>query len=297
MATAGKVDFPTHMKTVHQDWLYQTGNDTITSSITDAMNAALATNPYNAVVADNPATRLAAMATQLSTFSDKLDELVPIVDMSSYVQEVTETLDTYVISDTVINNDVDAFGDVLDDQIETSVLPKFQAGLRDINAVQSSAFMIGEAIIWGMRDRDVAKYQTDLRLKSQIQRNDLVGKITDRLLQLDIGVADLYRTLLHYKVEIERLGIVAEKEEADAQIGLDVAEAKWDLELFQYGGSLLGAMGGGTYLPPKSSADGPSTTQSAIGGALAGAAIGSATIGGWEGAAIGGVLGLGASFL
>jgi len=69
-----------------------------------------------------------------------------------------------------------AFGNVLDDQITSEVLPRFQAGMSDINAVMSTAFVIGQSVIEGMRDRDVAKFQADLRYKAFLQRDNLLGQ-------------------------------------------------------------------------------------------------------------------------
>jgi len=69
-----------------------------------------------------------------------------------------------------------AYGNRLDDRITSEVLPRFQAGMRDINAVQSSAFVIGRAIIEGMADRDVANFDADLTYKAFLQRDNLLGQ-------------------------------------------------------------------------------------------------------------------------
>ena len=79
-------------------------------------------------------------------------------------------------NETYVADSVNQFGNVLDDQISADVLPRFEAGMRDINAVMSSAFVIGRSIIEGMRDRDVAKYQADLRYKAFLQRDSLLGQ-------------------------------------------------------------------------------------------------------------------------
>jgi len=39
--------------------------------------------------------------------------------------------------------------------------------MQDINAVVSSAFVLGEAVIEGFRDRELAKYTSGLRLDSK----------------------------------------------------------------------------------------------------------------------------------
>jgi hypothetical protein len=75
-----------------------------------------------------------------------------------------------------ISDAVTAYGARLDDTISSDVLPRFQAGMRDINAVQSSAFVIGRAVIEGMRDRDVAMFDADLTTKLTAQKDQLIGQ-------------------------------------------------------------------------------------------------------------------------
>ena len=74
------------------------------------------------------------------------------------------------ITDAEIVADIAAFANILDDEITTKVLPRFRKGMLDINAVVSSAFPIGEAVIEAFRDREVAKYGTGLRV-SAVMKN------------------------------------------------------------------------------------------------------------------------------
>jgi hypothetical protein len=291
MATAGRVDFPDHMKTIHQKWLDDTAVDTNESSMVDAMNAALGASPYSAMTAYDPATSLASMDTVVSGFDTIVGNLAATTDWESAVDSVVAKADANVFDDTYITADIAAFGNELDDQIDNIVLPRFQGGLRDINAVMSPAFVIGESIIEGMRDRDVAKYGTDLRVKFNIQRNDFVFKGVETILRDLIASVEFEKSYLHYAMEAARLRIVSEKEKKDTENNVSISDGRWDIETFQYGANLLAAIGGGTMIPSTSGdMRGPSKTQSAIGGALAGAAAGGMVGGGW-GALVGGALG------
>jgi hypothetical protein len=299
MTTAGRVDFPDHMKTVHQDWLNQTGSDTVTSSMVDLMNAAFATNPYTGKTSYDPSTKVTAMDNAVAALNTRVDALSPTTDVIAAFTSARSEVDTNILSTTYLDNDIDAMGDILDDQINNKVLPLFQSGLRDIGASMTSAFRVGEAIILGMRNRDLAKYGTDLYMKMHAQRNDMIGRIADMILQQTIGGIELEKGVTHYAIEAARLGIVAEKEQNDTTTALAVGLGKWPLETYQHGANLLAAIGGGTAIPGSSGGATAATAsqgQSALGGALAGAAIGGQVGGGW-GAAIGGLLGLGASFL
>ena len=90
----------------------------------------------------------------------------------------------------------DAHRAVLNDQLSSDVLPRFEAGMRDINAVQSSAFVIGRAIIEGMGARDVAKFDADLRYKAFLQRDQLLGQAHMQIDKLNAINTDEYNKLL-----------------------------------------------------------------------------------------------------
>jgi hypothetical protein len=254
----------------------------------DAMNAALGGSPYGSMTAHDPSTELTAMDTAVSAFNTRVDAIDPDGDWEDAVDAAVAKVDGAVVDDTSLDNNIAAFGNALDDQIENIVLPRFHGGMRDVNAVMSSAFVVGEAIIEGMRDRDVAKYGTDLRVKNYFQRNDFILKGTESILRDSMAQVELEKGVAHYTIEANRLRIVSEKEKKDTENSIDINDGRWDLETFQYGANLLASIGGGTMIP--NAQDSPSKTQSAIGGALSGAAIGGALGGGW-GAVIGGVLG------
>jgi hypothetical protein len=294
MANAGRIDFPSHMKTIHQDWLNHTGSDDMTGSgsMVDLMEAAIGGSPFAYMAAYDPATPVAAMDTAVSTFDTLVSALSEESDWEAKIDAVVAKVDAAVYDDAYVDADIAAFGDELDDQIDNIVLPRFKGGMRDINASMTSAFVIGEALIEGMRDRDVAKYGTDLRQKLHLQRNDFVLKGTEAMLRDLFGRIDLGKAVMHYTIEANRMKIIAEKEQTDADNTISINDGRWDLETYQYGSNLLAAIGGGTLIPTGASSglDDPSTGQSALAGALAGMAAGSAIGGDW-GAVIGGALG------
>jgi len=90
--------------------------------------------------------------------------------------EAADNIDSNIASISTINSAVSGYAARLDDTIASDVLPRFQAGMRDINAVQSSAFAIGRAVIEGMRDRDVANFDADLTTKLTAQRDQLLSQ-------------------------------------------------------------------------------------------------------------------------
>ena len=56
-------------------------------------------------------------------------------------------------------------GSLIDDEIETTSLPRLQTGMRDMNAVMSSSFVVGKSLIEDTRTKMVAKFSADLKYR------------------------------------------------------------------------------------------------------------------------------------
>lgn len=208
---------------------------------------------------------------------------------------------------------------------ENSQLPKFMrgvgrfaAGMADSNSTMSSAFIIGLAMLEEEFGRQVSDFEANLTnqlynslvttslqdyLRAQVLRvqnkDTMVIQGSQVILDLEKTKESLLNQLTSIKVDLERLIIVAEKEKVDAQLDIDYQGAKFDLDVFNYGGNMLASpSGSAVYAPPQ-----VSRAQSALSGALSGASIG-ASIGASAGgiaagpaALIGGIIGLGAGLL
>lgn len=459
--SSGKVEYPTYMQTVHNDWLDNTGNDTMTSSINDLMEAAIGSSPWDGATAYDPTTPLTDAwnaVCALNTLVDALDHetdwssaiSAAVADVDGTIDPATEltlgraniaALNTLIDAldhegdwesafaavvaqfDTSINgttaladgwsaisafntlidaldheadwasalaiaitgfgtiedddddewDDVQAFSQVMYDDLQYNKLPDFRAGYRDANAVLSSAFTIGESVIFGMHQRDVAKYATSLRerkkddknqwlleavksmldynlkradferavaqlssehkiqahqirvnatsqgtgevmkaqamrvdgekahaqisadfeMKANITRLDAISRNTEVMLRSLLSRVEFEKAVAQLSVEAKRIHIVAEKEETDQGYSFDENDAKWDMEVYQYGCNVLAAIAGAA---AGRSDRRPSAFQSALGGAMSGAAMGG-SIGGLPGAGIGAVVGAGAALL
>jgi hypothetical protein len=288
--SSGAVDYPTYMKDVHNDWLDNTGIDKITSSITDAMNSALSTSPWTGQVAYDPDDDISAYIASLANFRTILSGLNDTANWASFYDQSNAK-----ITDST-EDDIIAYGNILDDQLTINTLPRFKRGMQDINAVVSSSFVIGESVIEGFRDRDVAKYAADIRLSRQQQILNGVDQIIN-IRNNRLGLEDSY---VKTYIEAMRIKIVAKKEESDKNIDIDEQDALWDLEVFQYGANVMASIQGGTV---SNGPRRPSTAASVLGGALSGAAAGAmigstmAPAGGLMPMAIGAVLGAATGFL
>lgn len=206
--SSGKVAYPGYVESVHEDWL-NAGVDLIDDSITEIMNDALGASPYTAMTPYDPSTRLTNLFTDISEFETFIDSVR--------------------LTATVITNEVAAYQKILDDKLVSTILPRFEAGMRNIGAVVSSSFAVGKSILEDGNMRDVNKFTADLQFKNTIPA-EVAGQLESNLMQV------LY--------EANKLAIVAEKGEVDQENDIDVADAKWDLEVFQYGANLMAAPGG-----------------------------------------------------
>jgi len=233
---SGEVDYPEYMKTVHADWLGGGDSDGSGMSTLSAGNDLTAL--LDDAVGSSPFTGLSAY------------------DPSTEVGEMTGAVDTY---ETYVNSIATT------SQVETE-LAKFDAGMRNINAVHSSAFAIGRQI--------VASGLIEAKLQAKAQ-------------------------VMNSRIEANRMKIVALVEQTNTDRKIDKQDALWDLEVFQSGANAMASIGGGTV---QKAPDGPSDMQSALAGGLSGAAAGAAIgaptgIGAPIGAAVGAVVGIGASLL
>jgi hypothetical protein len=292
--SSGAVTHSAYLEQTHANWLDRANTDPIEHSVTELMSDAMDNSPWTAKVAYDPDADIAAFTTAIAAFKVILAGLSDTGDWTTLHAQAALTLDG--AGEAALIADANAYADIIDDNITAETLPRFRRGMQDINAVQSSAFVIGEAIIESFRDRDVAKYLSTIRMGSADRKLTAVGQMM-QLMGARIGYEAEY---IKYIVEAMRIKIVAKKEETERNDEIDEFDAKWDLETFQFGANVMAASAGGT---STAGVKGPSKAQSAIGGAMMGGAAGYmvgaeiGSVGGGYGAAIGAVLGAAVSLM
>lgn len=223
--SSGKVDYPQYMKDAHQQLM---GSPVALDLPVDmAINQAISADPYAFLAGFDP---------------------------SPYTAEMAHAID-----------DLDVFINSMESTTEVEAqLSKFDAGMRDINAVVSSAFAIGRQIVAS------TLMTTKLQAKMELAR---------------------------LSVETRRIMIVANKEFTEYENEIEVEQAKWPLERIREGGNMLAAISGAATVREN---EGTNSSRSAIGGALSGAAAGAyigAQSGNPYGVAIGAVVGAAAGLL
>ena len=279
--SSGKVDFPAHMKVAHRDWLDHTGTDSMTYSIVDLMNTAMTGNsPYYNYTPIDPDDAFFAVGNDLSDYTTPYELLKGFDEWG-----IDIAFDTYMADDAaLITAAISAHSAQLDDELNSTVLPQFKGGMVNINATMSSAFVIGEALLWESKAKQVAFNDAKIRLQ-RIQEGSEIS-----LKRMGIWM-DWKRITTQIAGEYARLYLAANFERDNNYLEKQHKDKVWDMEMYSYGTQVMAAISGTastiTEMPK----------QSAMGGAMAGAASGAAIgsmvpgIGTGVGAVVGGIAG------
>lgn len=186
--SSGAVDYPAYMKTQHEAWL-----TAVASDITTAQFA----NPYSTAVAYDPDCVLAASNYILSVMYDFISAVdydgawesyydiykakftnITLATISPFsfttltFDEQTPTpITAYTFATTFdaahVTALISSFQTDLESRRDTDFKPAYKVGMQNVNAVMSSAFTIGDALITAQVARDVASFSAELNFKNE----------------------------------------------------------------------------------------------------------------------------------
>lgn len=212
-----------------------------------------------------------------------------------------------LFDDTEIDAAVAAFQADMSARLDSDLYPRFEAGMRDVNAVVSSAFVIGRAVISDEYTRSVAKYRADLLLQRQNAIVPLVQMVVQtrlahatlvvevkkiqiqRATSFAQGATSSYETLAARRTDIKRIINIIQNERIAGDVDYEKKDKLWHLELYQHGANYLSSAQGGVV----NKVDPPSKGSTALAGAASGAAMGAMMMPANPilGAAVGGIIG------
>lgn len=274
------IKFPKYLEEIHKDYLEHDGRDWPDLSVTDIFNAALNQSPYDSYV---------PLVVEDAFFGDgyRIENFPTLYDMFGKFMASLDVCDLYgqiyenVVHGPEIENSVKTHSDMLQDEIDTKVMPRFLAGMRDINSVMSSSFIIGKAIIADSKVKAVSQFGAELRYRAI----DAAAKLWVQHLDWNKSVIQLYAEYakLYYSTKSETDKLVLEYKAKDVL---------WNANLLDYVRAMLGALNGA---PAAKSDKEPNQLAGAIGGGLSGAVTGFGAAGP-IGAVIGAGLGIAGSF-
>jgi len=336
---SGTVKYSDYIEFTHASWLYQdtpnnaaTAADQISQSIVETLNTAFSATPYASEVYPDPDADITLIETELSELDTLADARDPQTDWEAYIDKIllklgdtalfpaediidslstkitaAITAATSVLSSAPVTNAVTAHENAQMNRFMRST-GRWAAGMADINAVQTSSFIIGLALRESDFQYQMEAFQANLNLdiyrsstsqalekylSAVIQRHgnrDLyLTRATQELINLLNTQVNLSKVNFDSILEQKRQKFVTLAEEQNYNLMMDVEEALWDLKLFEFGGNLLGAPAGGGAVV----GEGVSGWRSALSGAASGAAIGAnfGPIGAGVGALTGGLIG------
>lgn len=290
-------DYPTYMKNQHEIWMGQVSNDMAIARAGGSPFADIEPfdpSEYLNNMMGEGGISIAAEGYDVASFYRSIIAMAFCDDWKDMVDCAVDKIDTAIVDEATADANIDAYADLIDDQLTAEVLPRFEAGMVDINSVISSAFVIGRALIEDGRDKAVVKYGTDLKLQNYKQRNEMITSAVEVMKGMYLQKMEFLRAYIAFSVEANRIGIVSQVEFRNQTADFADRDSRWDLEVYQYGSNIMASIAGGAVSTDRS---GPSQSMSALGGALSGAAAGTMIAGPGWGTAIGAGVGFAMSYM
>jgi hypothetical protein len=271
--TTNEIRYAPYLESAHRDIL------TEFDSMIDALNAGV--DPYDGYTdleVDDAFFGVGVLITEFPSLYDRFSSLMSDVSPG----ELYDTIFDDVVNNNLAEQVIAQESISLSDELETEVIPRFELGMRDVNAVMSSSYVIGKALIEANRVKALAKFSSTV--KSQ-----LVPFVVDRWkteLEWNKQVVDMY-------AQIMKFYFIAKPEIDSHNRENQLKHLLWPFTTSRYMLDALGILNNA--VNQKSTTEGASTASKALGGAMMGAGAGAMF--GPAGAGIGGALGLAAGLL
>ena len=220
----------------------------------------------------------------LTSFSSVFSLFQSLMEDTDLSTEYTTALNNTANS-AYVNNLIAAQGTLLSDDIETNQYPRLEVGARDINAVQSSTFIIAKANLEKNRLAQLNKFSTELQYK-MISEAGGYWKAAMTWKQQEL---QLY-------TQVMQLYFAAKIDSEEQKYTIAMKDSLWPLTVLDFEKAGLGALQGA--VTTSVSSEGISSATKAISGALSGVSAGLSLTGSNPvGGAVGGLVGLAASIL
>lgn len=186
------------------------------------------------------------------------------------------------INGAVVENAINVEADRLEDDLIQDAYPRFETGLRDINSVMSSSFIIGRALMESARTKAIARFSADFKAR-------LLPLVVDRWkthLDWNKGVIDMYAQLIKFYI-LTKIDVDNQNFEIKAKNYL------WPFTILNFERAAVATLAGpqDTQTDVAGASKGQRMMGAAMTGASAGAMIGSVVPG--LGTALGAVIGAG----
>lgn len=194
-----------------------------------------------------------------------------------------------VVNGPVIDNLIAQESVRLTDELENEIYPRYEVGMRDINSVLASTFMIGKVQLETVRTKTLSRFGAETRYRVL----PLVAERWKAHLDWNKLVIEMY-------VQIMKFAIIVKEDADDHSMEVNAKAGLWPFNAIQYETAAIGAVSGATNTHTDITGQSGSKAGRMIGGGMTGAASGAmigasmGAAGGPIGAAIGGLVGFAA---
>ena len=276
-STENTIHYAEFWESALSDYLNHSGADRISKSVFGAINDALGQSPYTEGEWLSPANGYLGSSYTLGDFPSLFDMYGKFM-AGLDVHVLWEQTYAGLRASPAVSDSIEAEGQRLSDDLEQVQLPRFHAGMRDIGAVNSTAFALGRALLEDSRTKALEDYSAKLQVGLLSESTRMWTAHLEWNKSVILAYHDLHQ------------GFQSQQREANAQnLEFLAKDRLWDLSLYETGRAVLGTVSGAAGTTPNSVSE-PSQTQKALSGALSGASFGTA-IGGPVGGLVGGALG------
>jgi len=113
----------------------------------------------------------------------------------------TET-DAHIATTDYITGKSTTYGTILRNDLDAKVYPSLEAGYRNINAVQSSAFVIARALMEEDRTNQIAKFSADLYFQVDRERSEIIARCMESMMgKINESAGQAYGSVMKYVEE------------------------------------------------------------------------------------------------
>lgn len=288
--------YPDYLVTAHVNFLLGgTGvDDTNMAAVAPGSNPynalsfteqAIDENPYTSAEAFDPTDSLAYSAEAIEAFETLVATYLTSSPsttgekktLEEFISKASDLYDTYAID---IDTDIDTLVTEFEADSEDEYLRRrssFEAGMFAINAIETSPYVIGLALIDGDRTRSIDGLRAKLLTQARRDKNIFLVQLAELMSAMQGRNAGLKQVAASLRADQSRFDYTSNREKLMQDKEYDVGEVQWELETLKSGASIIGAMQG---IPL--SQKGPSNLATAVSTALSigpqvGLSIGQAT--------------------
>lgn len=256
--SSGTIDYPTYMKDFHGAILFGGDPDgsppiadfTAWGNVADDMVAARSAyggSPYALVEAYDPSADIDAIQAKYDDWDDLLDEL-------NHIEDIEDIVDAAVAKSTALvpSSEIDDVVNAFEARSKSAYLrnvSRVATGMFDIGAVMSSQFGMALSQMEVDRQEQVNDVDARLRLMAERERYQSTNAIMSDMVKILLFKIENKRAGVGGQMDISRFNVIASQDQLDKDLTLEVKDAQWDLDLWNYPQGVMSSIAGAATVP------------------------------------------------